>query len=580
MMLFGKIAASLLCALAAALALMRAGRAERERENRCKYLLLIALLTVGCSCVNWLAVDALPLSGLSQADTVTITALNEKNSASHETTLYLTGVFVNGHSQSIHVTGEDSWLNENWYKWYDSANKNYVSGQASRSFTVALPAGSHRYLEFLGNSAKGIVQVECCGEVQTVDCYAPKDTRIRVALPDTPVSVQRTEKAVRLAIATALLAVELALAVWLLLRESAVPHAPKERERWLDVLKLLASYLIVMIHSVGTVYNRGPAGDSNWLAYFLLNIFPRCAVPVFLLTTGIFVLGRPMDTKKWLKKLVHFLVLLVFWNAFYIVLDMLLHHRDTYSLAALLRSFASIPVKRGPSTPLWYSYQLVWIYALAPFFFKLHAALDRAWQRRLIVISLLLPSLLACYGQVFDLGGTVYSHSFVQIFYIGFMGFLFLGRYIYDYMPADSRLQKSAGLLIVLGLGLTALLCRLYLSKHGDVTHQYFSELSIGPLCYGTGVFILFYRGKAWFQAMPEKLGRAVSWLAERAIGIYFLHQTFIWCFGANITLFGVTVSRTGAWWSAVCYTLIVWALTVVSVVICSYLPGLRKLVT
>lgn len=79
---------------------------------------------------------------------------------------------------------------------------------------------------------------------------------------------------------------------------------------------------------------------------------------------------------------------------------------------------------------------------------------------------------------------------------------------------------------------------------------------------------------------MPEKLGRAVSWLAERAIGIYFLHQTFIWYFGANITLFGVTVSRTGAWWSAVCYTLIVWALTVVSVVICSYLPGLRKLVT
>lgn len=33
MMLFGKIAASLLCALAAALALMRAGRAQRERER-------------------------------------------------------------------------------------------------------------------------------------------------------------------------------------------------------------------------------------------------------------------------------------------------------------------------------------------------------------------------------------------------------------------------------------------------------------------------------------------------------------------------------------------------------------------
>lgn len=234
----------------------------------------------------------------------------------------------------------------------------------------------------------------------------------------------------------------------------------------------------------------------------------------------------------------------MFWNAFYIVLDMLLHHRDTYSLAALLRSFASIPVKRGPSTPLWYSYQLVWIYALAPFFFKLHAALDRAWQRRLIVISLLLPSLLACYGQVFDLGGTVYSHSFVQIFYIGFMGFLFLGRYIYDYMPADSRLQKSAGLLIVLGLGLTALLCRLYLSKHGDVTHQYFSELSIGPLCYGTGVFILFYRGKHGFRRCRKSWD--VPFHGWRSVLSAFISYTRH-LFGVSVPTLRFSVSRSPA---------------------------------
>lgn len=85
---------------------------------------------------------------------------------------------------------------------------------------------------------------------------------------------------------------------------------PTTRERWLDVLKLLAAYLIVVIHMVGDAYNAGPAERGDWFAWLLINTLTRCAVPLFLLVTGIFVLGRPMELKKWRKKLLHFVVLL------------------------------------------------------------------------------------------------------------------------------------------------------------------------------------------------------------------------------------------------------------------------------
>ena len=79
---------------------------------------------------------------------------------------------------------------------------------------------------------------------------------------------------------------------------------------------------------------------------------------------------------------------------------------------------------------------------------------------------------------------------------------------------------------------------------------------------------------------MPEKLRHAVSWLAERAIGIYFLHHALIWYFGTSITIFGFTISRTGAWWSAILYTMFIWCIAAMTVSLLSYLPGIRKLVT
>ncbi len=354
---------------------------------------------------------------------------------------------------------------------------------------------------------------------------------------------------------------------------------PNTRERWLDVLKLLSSYLIVVIHSAGEAYSQGPTARADWFDYLLLSILPRCAVPVFLLITGIFVLGHPMEQKKWKRKLLHFLLLLLFWNTFYIVLNAALWHKDMLAAQEIIKQIIAIPVSRGPSGHLWYSYQLVWIYILAPFLFKLYEALTPMWQRRLILLTLFIPSLLTCYGQFFEFGGTEYLLSFGTSFHFDYMGILFLGRYLYENLSENSKLRCGAVSMIVLGIGITGLLSWAYYLRYSVVTDQFFGEMEIGVICYGTGIFILFYQLRSLFQKIPDKLGRLISWLAERNIGIYFLHCAFMWCLGPKITLFGQTFSCIGAWWSMLCYALIIWVLSAVSVAVLSKIPGVRSLV-
>ena len=168
--------------------------------KRIKYLVLLAFLTVFCSFVNYKVVSALNFSGIAPPDTVTIEATDTKNDASKETSVYLTGLFVDGQSVPIRTTGDGTWLQDgSWYKWYGSSSSHYVSG-TPQSMSISVPAGSNRYLTFLGNVWKGIGSVACLGETQVVDFYAPEDTTIQVRLPDSPAAVLRTLQTVRLVI--------------------------------------------------------------------------------------------------------------------------------------------------------------------------------------------------------------------------------------------------------------------------------------------------------------------------------------------------------------------------------------------
>ncbi len=170
-------------------------RDEKERYAFDTFL-LVGILVVSALMASSFAVSQ---SG-PKNERVRITALNERNSASKENTIYLTGVYANGKKIAIKKTKGGSWyLKDNWYVWRAPKDPKNPGG-LSQSIELELPMGIDRSIHFLANGHKGLVKIEYADTVQVLDCYSPEKKILRVSLKNTLSSILTRETWLKLAV--------------------------------------------------------------------------------------------------------------------------------------------------------------------------------------------------------------------------------------------------------------------------------------------------------------------------------------------------------------------------------------------
>ena len=84
----------------------------------------------------------------------------------------------------------------------------------------------------------------------------------------------------------------------LLYKKETIQLKPLNRELWIDLLKVVSAFLIVLIHTVGVPYNNTPIESKKWIGYLILNVIPRCGVPIFIMISGILLIGKEQSVKK------------------------------------------------------------------------------------------------------------------------------------------------------------------------------------------------------------------------------------------------------------------------------------------
>lgn len=124
-----------------------------------------------------------------KTESVTITALDQKNEKAENTEIYLTGVFVNGKKVKLDVDKEHGqWFWQgNWYVWRNEADIRKPTG-ITESFILDIPIGKERRIEFYTNTYKGKVLVDYNGNSDIIDCYSSKNGRISSFIKDTSYS--------------------------------------------------------------------------------------------------------------------------------------------------------------------------------------------------------------------------------------------------------------------------------------------------------------------------------------------------------------------------------------------------------
>ena len=138
----------------------------------------------------------------------------------------------------------------------------------------------------------------------------------------------------------------------------------KERIFYLDVLRVLACFLVLVNHTNSSIFKgRGPS--ATWylsLAYFFVS---KSAVPLFLMIMGAVQLSRTESKTKYHARIRKTLVVILSFTIFYLA-DAVLRKGATVTPAIAVQKLMN-----SPSRALWYLYLYLGLSLFIPFFQKL-----------------------------------------------------------------------------------------------------------------------------------------------------------------------------------------------------------------
>lgn len=327
---------------------------------------------------------------------------------------------------------------------------------------------------------------------------------------------------------------------------------------WLDVLRLLAIFMVICIHC-SDPFNVSPEARSNPEFNFWGSVygsFLRPCVPLFVMITGILLLPVKMSfedfyRKRLLRIAVPFIVWSVLYNLFPWVTGLLglpqtvISDVFAYAPADASQSFtdavtniAMIPFRFNVYTvPMWYLYMLIGLYLYMPFF---SLWVERAtMKQKKIFLGFWAVTLFLPYGYSFfsaDLFGLSAWNTFGTFYYFaGFNGYLLLGHFLAKDVKVCNWSKTLAVSLPMFALGyIVTYLGFKSMTANPDCSEQ---EMELFFLYCSPNVALMTAAVFLIVRKINIKSGRLVAALAnitKCGLGIYMAHY-FVVGFGYGI---------------------------------------------
>ena len=282
----------------------------------------------------------------------------------------------------------------------------------------------------------------------------------------------------------------------------------KGRNTTVDVLRVLAGLMVIGIHTSGEYVLEGVAEGANFIAGLCWEAVVQPAVPIFVIISGAFVLGRNETWGDFYRKRIpRLLVLLAFWLPFY-WLWLWLKGDDIGSYLAGFwqgRSFVH----------LWYVVMLLGLYAVVPLLNEIirrcEADGEKAARKRLWTLSTILL-LLGILSNTYDyiLG----YNRFFPFLWPDYLGYFLVGYTLKSHAP-----QRSLPALSLYGLSTISLFfASRYAFEDGEGLYFY-RNLSPLVVLSAISLFALFV---SW-GGCGGKLAR-IGKMQGDILGIYLVH--------------------------------------------------------
>lgn len=448
---------------------------------------------------------------------ITITILNEKDSESKGTEVWLKKILLDGKEQKLETyisDKEDTWILLDGVLFGDaSLNSNPLDLQFPKAKSIQLNFGKHAW--------SGMITIISNRDEIGYNLYDPANSEIEIDIPIISYNYSRDFYILLFFGISWCLFYFLLIVYWIInflfkemVKERIENKGSENRYIGIDVIKTIAIFFVISVHFFmnTSFYTTELVGEVMFLQLTLRWLFHTC-VPLFLLSTGFLQINKTYNVRYWksgcdmLFSYVAISICCYFFRLLYL--------KEEISFFLALKRILNFSLDGYA----WYIGMFIGLYLLIPSLNILYKNIgNRKEKLRLICIMCVLTS--------------IPTSDFLWNYWIGIypITFYLIGAYIREYQPKVNKLMGT--ILIVFLLFCEDIITLLVIRKNNIPT---FTSVFIDGYGYifsvgvSVMIFLIFYSVKGFEKSYFAEFIKEISSLTLEIYLISFMFDVYFY---------------------------------------------------
>lgn len=288
----------------------------------------------------------------------------------------------------------------------------------------------------------------------------------------------------------------------------------KPRYAFIDTLRVLACFLVIVNHTIPMVF-LAVTPSFTWFTSMTYFYISKVSVPVFVMIAGYTMLDKQDDYKKSMQRVVRMIAALFLFSFPYYLLQCIVGDRVNYGVMDYISSVLQNPL----TVAFWYLHMYIGLMLMLPFVQKLAANLTKKDCQIFIGITLFVAGTMPMIEHLFPTAA--YSKLVDLAVFDSYISMLFIGHYIKKYVVPTKRLTIVAGICYVACIVFSV--CMTF--------HEYHRNGGTDYLFYDDRVFLANVLEAACFFyliqqiTLKEKAAKIMKIIAGCTFGIYLIQD-------------------------------------------------------
>ena len=299
------------------------------------------------------------------------------------------------------------------------------------------------------------------------------------------------------------------------------PVVGKKIVYWADLVRVIAIYLVVVVHVSGQLTNVwGKIAEPQWVMADVYGGIARISVPLFFMISGYLLLPRSESLRAfYTRRMPRLVVPFIVWSFIYISLSCA--GQPGLCTSDYLLQF--ILLKRS-YFHLWFLYSLIGIYFIMPLLrLMIRPETDKKVLWYLIVLWLIFQPVRTLMDQFLH-----FSLNINAPLSTGFLPYLILGYLLGELVLTRTRLILAA-LLFAVGALVSVVGTYMLTRAAGQFDGYFYDYVTIGVILASAGGFVLLRRLSDLPALSSDRFHSFTRWVAGGTFGVYLVHVLVLW---------------------------------------------------